>query len=146
RLLFQFATIAGILTLLALLYNILNQTFGYAAVENEVDPATVVRDYEKGQMLSAAALSSEDDARLAAAVADDPLGVALFSYSAYLPHAGELRLLAIDGAQPGGADYPLNRPLFLYSAVGVAQQKPQVAAFVHYYLAHATEAGGEAGV
>lgn len=146
RLLFQFATIVGILTLVALLYNILNQTFGYAAVENKVDPAGLVREYEKGQMLAAAELSSEDDARLAAAVADDPLGAAFFSYSAYLPEAGALRLLAIDGAQPGAADYPLNRPLFLYSALQVAQEKPQVAAFVHYYLAHAEEVGAEAGV
>lgn len=146
RLLFQFATIVGILTLLALLYNILNQTFGYAAVENEVDPAYLVREYEKGQMLAAAALSSEDDARLAAAVADDPSGVALFSYSAYLPNAGALRPLAMDGVHPGEAGYPINRPLFLYSAVQVAQEKPQVAAFVHYYLAHAEEAGAEVGV
>jgi phosphate transport system substrate-binding protein len=31
-------------------------------------------------------------------------------------------------------EYPLSRPLFIYSAPSVLQAKPQVAAFVSYYL------------
>jgi phosphate transport system permease protein len=136
----------GILSLVALLYNILNQTFGLAAVENRVSPAALVREYEKGRLLAGAELSSEDDARLAQALAADPSGAGFFAHSAYWANRNELRLLTIDGTVPGDADYPLNRPMFLYSAVEVAREKPQVAAFVHYYLAHATEVGAEAGV
>jgi phosphate transport system permease protein len=38
RLVFQISTIVGIIVLTALLLNILNQTFGFAAVQNEIEP------------------------------------------------------------------------------------------------------------
>lgn len=41
RLLFQASTIVGILALTALLYNIVNQSFGLVAIENAVDPDTL---------------------------------------------------------------------------------------------------------
>ena len=44
RLVFQISTILGIIVLTALLINIINQTFGLAAIENEIDPATLMRD------------------------------------------------------------------------------------------------------
>jgi phosphate transport system substrate-binding protein len=31
-------------------------------------------------------------------------------------------------------EYPLSRPLFIYSAAEVMAEKPQVAAFISYYL------------
>ncbi|HKY56365.1 MAG TPA: hypothetical protein VJM08_18755, partial [Anaerolineales bacterium] len=39
--LFQLSTIIGIIALTALLLNILNSAFGYAALEAKVDPATL---------------------------------------------------------------------------------------------------------
>ncbi len=42
---FLASTIIAIIALLALLYNILNSTFGYVALENTVEPATLVANY-----------------------------------------------------------------------------------------------------
>jgi phosphate transport system permease protein len=44
RLIFQVSTIVGVIVLTALLFNVLNQTFGLAAVEYRVDPATLAVD------------------------------------------------------------------------------------------------------
>lgn len=44
RRLFQISTVIGILALIALLLNILNSAFGYAALEAKVDPATLIID------------------------------------------------------------------------------------------------------
>jgi phosphate transport system permease protein len=145
RLAFMGATMVGILTLVALLYNILNQTFGLAAVENRVDPEGLVRDYQTSLMLQAAQSSSEDDSRLAAAVAADASGVGFFGHAYYQANADGLRALAIAGALPGDEAYPLARPLFLYTAREIGAASPQVAAFIHYYLAHAGQLLAEAG-
>ncbi len=41
RLVFQASTIVGIIALLALLYNIIDGAFGYAAIENKIEPETL---------------------------------------------------------------------------------------------------------
>ena len=41
HIIFQASTIVGIVALTALLYNIFNQSFGLAAIENEIDPASL---------------------------------------------------------------------------------------------------------
>ncbi len=35
--------------------------------------------------------------------------------------------------------YPLARPLFMYSTATILQEKPQVAAFVNYYLTYVND-------
>jgi phosphate transport system permease protein len=145
RLAFMAATMVGILTLVALLYNILNQTFGLVVVENRVDPEGLVRDYQTSSMVQVAESSSEDDSRLAAAVAGDPNATGFFGYAYYQANAAGLRALAVEGALPGEEEYPLNRPLFLYTAAEVGAAKPQVAAFIHYYLARAGDVLAEEG-
>lgn len=61
RILLMAATIVGIVALCALLYNILNQAFGYAAIVNEIEPAVLVsslgREGETGPLDE---LSKED--------------------------------------------------------------------------------------
>jgi len=42
-------------------------------------------------------------------------------------------------------EYMLSRPLFIYSAAQILQEKPQVAAFINYYLTNANEIVGETG-
>jgi len=42
-------------------------------------------------------------------------------------------------------EYMLSRPLFIYSAQSILEEKPQVAAFVNYYLTNAVEVVGEVG-
>ncbi len=51
RVVFQFSTIVGIIALLALLYNVLNQAFGLVAVQNEVSETAVVAEIgSEGQL------------------------------------------------------------------------------------------------
>lgn len=42
-------------------------------------------------------------------------------------------------------DYMLSRPLFIYSAKGILVEKPQVAAYISYYLTNAPEVVAEVG-
>ena len=35
--------------------------------------------------------------------------------------------------------YPLARPLFIYSDAGIMQEKPQVAAFINFYLTYVND-------
>ena len=36
-------------------------------------------------------------------------------------------------------DYPLARPLFIYSTASIMQEKPQVAAFINFYLTNVND-------
>jgi phosphate transport system substrate-binding protein len=48
-------------------------------------------------------------------------------------------------ATAADGSYPLARPLSIYSTAAIMHQKPQVAAFINYYLQHADEAVTEVG-
>ena len=66
---------------------------------------------------------------------------ASFGYAYYQEHADELRAVSVDGVAPSAetvdnGEYPLARPLYIYTTAAVLQEKPQVAAFVDYYLNH----------
>src|SRR5512139_2308720 len=64
---FLAATIVGVIALLALLYNVINDSFGYVAYQNQIEPAELVRAYyeESGRPAPAGALDGES-ANLAA--------------------------------------------------------------------------------
>ena len=52
--------------------------------------------------------------------------------------------LTIDGIEPNEAttedgSYPLSRPLFIYSAKNILAEKPQVAAFINFYLTNVND-------
>jgi phosphate transport system substrate-binding protein len=52
--------------------------------------------------------------------------------------------LSIEGVEPtltnvDNNSYPLARPLFLYSDAAIMQQKPQVAAYVNFFLTYVNE-------
>ena len=141
--LFQASLIIIIVALLALLYNILNQAFGLVAVRNSVNPTTLVRNVEEDRMLSVAVASSEDDAALAEAIANDPNAIGFFGYAFFQDRADDLRAVSIDGIAPSvtsveaeeeGERYPLARPLFVYTAPEIVENKPQVVNFLSYYL------------
>jgi len=151
RAVFLAATIVGIVALTALLYNILNQAFGLVAVENEKNPETIVLEYQEARVLQADnTLYSENDNALAAEVANNPNALGFFGYAFYQDDSDSLRALAVNGVQPSaettaGGDYPLNRPLFLYTAAAITDQKPQVMAFVDFYLLHVNDVIEEVG-
>jgi len=140
RVVFQAATIVAIIALTALLYNIIIGSFGYVALQNKVDPASLVLAAEEGRMLSAAnTVSSEDDMDLVDGIAANPNAIGFFGYAYYQDNADELTLLAVEGVQPTAqtaatGQYPMTRPLYLYAAAETLADKPQLAAFVNYYL------------
>ncbi len=87
---------------------------------------------------------SEDDNVLVQGVEGSPYAIGYFGYAYYQENQGRLRALKINGVEPNAETveantYPLARPLFLYSAPSILKEKPQVAAFINFYLTHVNE-------
>lgn len=87
---------------------------------------------------------SEDDNVLVQGVLGSPYAIGYFGYAYYAENADKLRVLAIEGVEPSdqtvdSGAYPLARPLFIYTTADIMRQKPQVAAFVNFYLTHVNE-------
>lgn len=143
--LFLSATIVGVISLTTLLINIINDSFGLVAVQNAVTPESLVLAYQKGVLLNAPnTVASEDDNELAAGIQNNPHAIGFFGNAYYQQNRDSLRTLTIDGIAPTAAaaedgSYPLARPLYLYTTAETLQSKPQVAAFIQYYLAHVNE-------
>jgi phosphate transport system permease protein len=139
---FLLATMVGILALMALLYNIINGAFGYIAVQNEVDPDAIVLAVEEERLLAAPNLTaSEHDEDLVAGIVDNPYAIGFFGYAYYQEQTDNLTALTVEGVAPSEAsvnsgEYPLARPLYLYSTPQILTDKPQVAAFLNYYAAN----------
>ncbi len=142
----------------------LAKLFSTAATWAEVDPAFPAKaikryapgtdsgtfDYfvehvfgnKKGPLLNASSLQmSEDDNVLVQGVEGSEYAVGFFGFAYYLENAKKLNALSIKGVSPGQASvdagtYPLSRPLYLYSSSRIVNEKPQVAAFLAYYLAN----------
>ncbi len=98
-----------------------------------------VFDEDETAILAANPQMSEDDNILAQGVEGDKGAVGYFGYAYYAESGGKLKILKVDGVEPGGAtvedgSYPLSRPLFIYSSKDVLTSKPHVADFVSYYL------------
>jgi phosphate transport system permease protein len=140
QLVLQASTVIGIIVLTALLLNIIDGAFGYVATQNSVEPADLVIGVQEELMLTAPnTVSSEDDNELAAGIAASPYAIGYFGYAYYQDRADELRPLAVNGVAPtadtvDSGEYGLARPLFLYSTAEIMQEKPQVAAFLNFYL------------
>lgn len=111
----------------------------------------VVFDENEDPILNASNIQlSEDDNVLVTGVLGSPYAVGYFGYAFYQENEGELRTVAIEGVEPSvqsvdEGDYPLARPLYIYSDAGVMQQKPQVAAFINFYLTYVNEEVGDVG-
>lgn len=96
---------------------------------------------EAERLLQAANLldQNEDDDVLAGQIEDDPYGVGFFGFAYYQNNQDLLRALAVDGITPrqetvDQGTYPLLRPLYIYVSAPTLQQRPQVDAFVNFYL------------
>jgi hypothetical protein len=73
------ATVIGVIALLALLYNVINESFGYVAYQNEVDPSTLTLNFYKEQVIaSTRTVTSEDDADLVKGIKDRPAAIGFF--------------------------------------------------------------------
>ncbi len=142
---FLAATCMGIIALAALLYNIINGAFGLVAVQNQADPSALVQKVQEEKMLSASnTVSSEDDNDLVAGIAGNINAIGFFGYAYYQANQDKLQALSVEGVMPSAqtaesGEYPIARPIFIYSAAQIMQSKPQVADFINYYLAHVNE-------
>jgi phosphate transport system substrate-binding protein len=82
---------------------------------------------------------SEDDNVLVQGVEGSPYAIGYFGFAYYQENQAALKALSIGGVEPTAetaesGDYPLARPLFLYSDAGILQEKPQVASFIWFFL------------
>jgi len=93
---------------------------------------------------------SEDDNVLVQGVLGSPYAIGYFGYAYYKENADQMNILSIDGVTPDevfveDGSYPLARPLFIYSDATIMQEKPQVAAFINFFLTYVNEEIGEVG-
>ena len=137
---FQLALLVAILALSALLFNLINDSFGYVAIENEMDPEQLMVALNEQKMLRATdVISGENDTELAAGVAANPYAVGLVGYAYYDANQSGLRAVSIDGVTPSeqsveAGEYKLTRPLYIYTTDKILKGKPQMGAFIDYYL------------
>ena len=104
-----------------------------------------VFDKDMEPILSADAIQlSEDDNVLVQGITGSPFAVGYFGYAYYQENADTLKIVSINGveattANVDNASYPLARPLYIYTDAGVMAEKPQVAAFINFYLTYVNE-------
>ena len=120
-------------------------TFDYF-VEAIMGPANLdadgKADLAKGEevLLNAANIQlSEDDNVLVQGVEGSPYAIGYFGYAYFQENQGKLKALSIGGIEPNAetaesGEYLLARPLFLYSDAAILQEKPQVAAYIWFFL------------
>jgi phosphate transport system substrate-binding protein len=120
-------------------------TFDYF-VEAVMTPANGDdEDAGKAAILEAPGIQlSEDDNVLVQGVEGSPYAIGYFGYAYYQENASRLKILNINGVEPNAADvengtYPLARPLFLYSDAKIMADKPQVGAFIGYFLTYVND-------
>ncbi len=105
----------------------------------------------KAMVLNATGLqTSEDDNVLVKGVEGSPYAIGYFGYAYFQEQAELLNVVSVNGVTPSfesaeSGDYVLSRPLFIYSDAAVMKAKPQVAAFINYYLSNVNEYIEEVG-
>jgi phosphate transport system substrate-binding protein len=98
--------------------------------------------------------ASEDDNMLVRGVVGEKGGLGYFGYAYYSQNSDKLKLVAVDGGdgpvKPSdktvldGSYTPLSRPLYIY-VNKASLQRPEVTAFVKFYLENAAELSKEVG-
>ena len=98
--------------------------------------------------------ASEDDNVLVQGVEGDASSIGYFGFAYYKENAQRLKVVGVDGGsgcvQPteqtikDGSYKPLSRPLFIYVS-NRAMQRPEVKAFVEYYINNAAQLVPEVG-
>ncbi|MFT7668281.1 MAG: phosphate transport system substrate-binding protein [Planctomycetota bacterium] len=117
------------------------------------DYFTEVVNGKSGNCRSSATFS-EDDNVLVRGVAGDEDGIAFFGLAYYVENTDKLQCVAVDGGNgpikpsvvtvENGTYAPLSRPLFVYVGTEAAK-RPEVDAFVRFYLEQAADLAGEVG-
>lgn len=118
-------------------------TFDYF-VEAVLAPAYGEEDGRNAILNAANIQFSEDDNVLVQGVEGSPYAIGYFGFAYYAENQGALTAMSVNGVSPSAetaenGEYPLARPLFIYSDAGVMQAKPQVAGFINFYLTYVNE-------
>jgi phosphate transport system substrate-binding protein len=120
-------------------------TFDYftEVINGEVDAATQF------------ATLSEDDNVLVTGVSGDVNAIAFFGYAYYVENSDSVTAVEVDGGDGCVAPTdetintnsyaPLSRPLFIYPDVGKARERPELKAFVDFYLDNTNALSAEVG-
>lgn len=106
-----------------------------------------VFDEDEEPILSGNPQLSEDDNVLVQGITGSPYAIGFFGYAYYVENADSLNILSINGIEPsaesvevsGDEAYSLARPLFIYSDASIISEKPQVGAFINFYLTYVNE-------
>jgi phosphate transport system substrate-binding protein len=98
--------------------------------------------------------ASEDDNVLVQGVEGDASSIGYFGYAYYKENAQRLKVVGVDGGSgcvvpteqtvKDGSYQPLSRPLFIYVS-NRSMQRPEVRAFVEYYINNAAQLVPEVG-
>ncbi|HET7703463.1 MAG TPA: PstS family phosphate ABC transporter substrate-binding protein [Candidatus Limnocylindrales bacterium] len=101
------------------------------------------------------ATQSEDDNVLVTGVAGDANAISFFGYAYYVENQDKLKAIEVDGGSGcvapteatinDGSYEPLSRPLFIYPDVGKAKTRPELKAFVDFFLEHTSTLSAEVG-
>lgn len=104
--------------------------------------------------------ASEDDNVLVQGIATDKFAIGFFGLAYYLENKDKLKLISVDDGKPGnGAGgilpshetvanstyQPLSRPIFIYVSKSALESRPEVSAFLDFYLANAAKLTEEVG-
>ncbi|MBI5943128.1 MAG: PstS family phosphate ABC transporter substrate-binding protein [Chloroflexi bacterium] len=99
---------------------------------------------EEALLAVAGAQFSEDDNVLVQGVEGSKFAIGYFGYAYFAENSSALKAIAVEGIEPTQAtvdagEYPLARPLFIYSDATILAEKPQVAAFIYFYLSNVND-------
>ncbi len=98
-----------------------------------------VFDEDDSLIRASGAQFSENDNVLVQGVESSIYAIGYFGYAYYQENQAGLKILSINGIAPTettaeSGEYPLARPLFIYSDASIIMDKPQVGAFINFYL------------
>jgi phosphate transport system substrate-binding protein len=87
---------------------------------------------------------SEDDNVLVQGVQGSPYAIGYFGYAYYEENASTLKALSVNSIAPTAetaesGEYPISRPLFIYSSTEIMQEKPQVTSFIYFYITNVVD-------
>jgi phosphate transport system substrate-binding protein len=112
-------------------------------VEAIMDPA--YGDAGESSILESAGTQfSEDDNVLVQGVQGSPYAIGYFGYAYYQENAATLKALSVNSVAPTAetaesGEYPISRPLFIYSSAEIMTEKPQVSSFIYFYITNVTD-------
>lgn len=96
------------------------------------------------QLTASNVQQSEDDNVLVQGVAGSPYAIGYFGYAYAAENTDLLRPIAIEGVEASAQtvdanEYPLARPLFIYSDSGIMTEKAQVADYINFFLTYVND-------